>query len=174
MQQPELQWKMADILFVGVVEANTGAEAVYLVKANGKAYSHISPLLHDHPALKQPQGAEIAANILLFLHRGEQDSVITDAGKFKQGYQSRLLQEQLDLSLAPLYRQHPEFDIGRVHPPQWQNNRLNFFFIEHTSRLPYAVSYLCPASQDLSGQKLFNQTLAEDDPGFECRLLTSL
>ncbi|WP_281557849.1 hypothetical protein [Thalassomonas sp. RHCl1] len=171
MQQTQSQWKIADSLFIGCEQADNREKSSFSILVSGKAYSHGAQLLQDYPCLRQAETAEITAKILLFLHRGEHDRVITNAGEFQKSYQSRLLQEQLDETLAPLYRQHPEFDVKRVHQPQWQNNRLSFFFVEHNTGLPYCVSYNCPAAG--IEQSLFPSG-TEHEPGFEYRLLASL
>ncbi|WP_281557844.1 hypothetical protein [Thalassomonas sp. RHCl1] len=171
MQQTQSQWKIADSLFIGCEQADDRGKPSFSILVGDKVYSHGAQLLQDYPCLRQAETAEITAKILLFLHRGEHDSVIIDADAFQKSYQSRLLQEQLDETLAPLYRQHPEFDVERVHQPQWQNNRLSFFFVEHNTGLPYFVSYDYPAAG--MGQSLFPSD-QEHEPGLECRLLASL
>ncbi|WDE02417.1 hypothetical protein [Thalassomonas actiniarum] len=171
MQKTQSQWKIADSLFIGCEQQDDRGKPSFIILAGDKAYLQGAQLLQDYPCLTKAETAEITAKIVLFLHRGEHDSVVVDADEFQKSYQSRLLQEQLDETLAPLYRQHPEFDINRVHPPQWQSNRLSFFFVEHNTGLPYYVSYDYPAAG--MEQSLFLSG-PEHDPGFECRLLASL
>ena len=171
MQQTQSQWKIADSLFIGCEQADNKGKPSYAIKVGDKTYSHGAQLLQDTPCLRKAETAEVTAKILLFLHRGERDRVITDASGFQKSYQSRLLQEQLDETLVPLYRQHPEFDVKCVHPPQWQSNRLSFFFVEHNTGLPYCVSYDYTAA---GMEQSFFPSGQEHESGFECRLLTSL
>ncbi|WDE08883.1 hypothetical protein SG34_029525 [Thalassomonas viridans] len=173
MQQLQTQWQVADTFFTGESESGTKGKSLFAVRANGKAYTDIGQLLQDYPCLRQADVAGVCAQIMLFLHKGEQDRVIMDAGRFKQGYQSRLLQERLDPGLAPLYRQHPEFDVSRIRPPQWQHNLLSFFFVDHTSRLPYSMSYQYQADV-IQGHESINQGQVEGARAFECHLLASL
>ncbi|WDE02834.1 hypothetical protein SG34_015420 [Thalassomonas viridans] len=174
MEQSHLQWEIAGILFTGSTELDTQERPLFAIKVDGKTYSHISRLLAAYPCLQQPDAAGISARILLFLHKGEQNRVITDTDGFRQSYKSRLLQEQLNEKLTPLYRQHPVFDVSRIQPPQWQNRVLGFFFIEHNSRLPYYVSYEFQAADAPKEQASMPGKQAHEASGLQCRLLAAV
>lgn len=116
----------------------------------GKRYDTIGALVDALPFLTKPKYHFTLCQMINFLSKGIEYSLIEDAQEFQRNYHRRVEQESKSTKgvLIPT-TEYGIFDTLEVHPPEVLENEITFYVRHDYTGIPYRVTCSFPPKEGI-------------------------